>query len=1775
MATEDSLLAKAINLFEFLKGCQLVKATPAHTTDAYKRDGSVTWFDSLPAHAAVRSAHTGGELDLDAPFLIVDRVAHLSAPVPSDVLRAFLSGALDEPDAEPELCDEIPQHALPSSVSSVDTNVEQVTIADLPGLQSEYDAWIVKWRLWAERELIDRPARELYTSLFSTHLTVTNHSEELEFILGFGLLAWQPHGGHPPVSRHLFAVPVQIRLEEQSGRLTVQRPEGLDPPDMEVDMLDPGLIVNPAAVSDIRERAKEFELHPFAREDAGALVQRLVHVLDAQGEYFDDDAPPSPVSHPRAAFAPALILRKRSQQGLISIFHTIISQLQGSDEVPAGLVPLVDPDRQPSAESDGNPGGIVEVDNELFLPLPVNEQQLQIIRKVDSSAQVLVQGPPGTGKTHTAAALLSHLLAQGKRVLVTAQTDRALIEVRAKLPHAIKPLSVSVVGSSRSDMSDLKFAVEQISARASAHDAIEAERDIAVTLTAIDELRRERAAVLRRLVEARTQETTKHPFGGHQYTLAQIAQAYQTAADQYGWIQGYVSAAAKSQPPMTNGEIIELLTYARDRALASDETEALQRVVEISGTPAPMEFAQMCSAESTARADSEALGQLQHHEAYSAVSALGPQARAEFQGRLREIALEASELEQRHESWMNAALVDVRAGKSALWSDRADRVSELVEQVRQRLKVLGPTTEVVVASGERGGLIALARALHTYLSEGGKLKTAATGQPQIGAFTNKLVKEAMPLFETVRVNHLPPTTPEDLELFLAHMMASDLLGQLDKAWPADTVIPDEDTLHERLQWHVTELSLLRRVLALADRLMEEECYLETAGAPKPDWSDFASVRTFSHLVDAAAAQENAAATAQPISDLHRRLTADTQVAGAAQVVRDLRDAVAAHDPHAYSTAFLRLERLYDVRARVMRRNSLAATLDSEAPDLLSAITSAPEDPLWDVYLPGFEAAWRWAATGAWIAAQESVDVNKLQATLTHIEGRIRGKVEHLAATRAWDHAVSPGRITGQAQADLAQYAQLVKGYGKGKGKYAIQKRGEIRRAMDRCRPAVPVWIMPIYRIAEQLRVEPNMFDVVIVDEASQAGSEAAFLQYLAPKIAVIGDDKQVSPAAVGVDQQQIRDLANQYLAHDRYMDSWQDPKRSLFDEAVMRFGGRITLTEHRRCMPEIIGFSNRVAYEPEGVRLIPVRQYGADRLEPIKAVHVQDGYEKGTSAKVNPAEVDAIVAQVEDCLADPRYDGMTMGVISLLGSAQAKAIEKRLLERIAPEEWATRDLRCGDSAEFQGSERDVMFLSMVKSPEDGARIGALTAEMYVQRYNVAASRAKDQMWLFHSVGLSDLGNPDDMRFALLDYVYGVIHQSQRHDGPAMGTVPDDIRVEPFDSLFEQRVFNKIVDRGYVVVPQFEASGYFIDLVVVGARGRLAIECDGDAWHGPDAYGRDLARQRDLERCGWQFFRIRESAYYIDPVGELELLWALLGELGIHPSGWMDEEMTDEEGSTPEGAENTAEAANGVSPQVGETMAIEGDRSDEVATEREEPSSGLVSDLVDEDAEEPYDGVVERRSISEVAPSARAAVANEASTAAPSSGMPVYEIVEFSVPAVLSESHNDVRQAILKIVSVEGPMMGSRLQRSYVHASGGQRVGKNIARVLNRYISSLAQSGHLVADNPTGEAGVKPKTYRLPTQPAVRVRELGPRSLEEVPPSELAALITEVAGTLPTGWDDTVGLYRAALSRLGLLRMTTGVTAKLDEARQLAEHAFEEEEFLADDESRGNAGNDLL
>jgi very-short-patch-repair endonuclease/DNA polymerase III delta prime subunit len=1739
-AAAETLLAKALNLFTFLGKAQSLSVKPIRRTSAYE---DVLWFADLPDHAAVASGLGGPSSQAVDALFTIERVPKVSPPPLEADLVEWVDGPIDDPQTAPALHSSVYRESQlgPDRDESIDAeNLETSPVQTVwriennPRAAEAFEKYLEAWSVWAELESQNAVVRDLYHRLFSTQLRAEAHGEEFELVLGIGCLAWEPEN-HDQVQRHVITAPVSISLDDTTAAITVATESSVDAQVLELDMLDPSIITNPAKIDEIRTLVREYDSSLLDEQEIGQLLRRLVHRLDPEGEYVEDALEAPTGMSPRVHLAPAIILRKRSARGIVDIYNRIVEQLRATGEVPTGIIPLIDPDHVPDVGTDSTPGSMVTLGEEVFLPLPVNDKQLQVVQRVSRSAQTLVQGPPGTGKTHTASALVSHLLAQGKRVLITAHTERALYEVREKLPMAIQPLAVSIIGKSRSDMSDLRVAVEKISARSAEFDQRSSDRAIEQHLERIDQLRRERSSVYSKLLRARVAETETVEYDEQQGTLAAIALEHLSQSSEFSWLSDLGVDASDPAPPITNQEFARWIELIRDARLTADEPEAVGRLDQLDQLPPPDEFGRLVGDEAGATSAEQQHELLLTHEAFGFVSSLEPSVRQELTERIRILGKEAEDLEARHEVWLSEALQDVRTGRKSTWVARRQELLRIGDQASKVIDLIGYSTTVEVASENVDVLVAMAQSLHEHVASGGKVKVLPDGSPKVGALAGKVVKASEPLFNSVKVNGLAPTRADQLAAFLNWAEAKKLIAAMDKAWPSSVVRPEEDTLREELQWNLTEAEQLDKVLLLGDHLSVEQAWFEANSLPVPDWSDLRSIREYGELVEAAAATDMASAARAPFEQLERLLEAEQRWPDAPQCVTDLLSAVVSRDFDQYLVGFERLERLRLAAVHIAERDRIRAAFLSRAPRVVAAVESDPHNEAWSERLGAFEEAWRWDSIGSWILGQDSTDINVLQQQLARLESSVRSEVEHLAAERAWAHAVSGDRLTGGARADLTQYAQLVTRLGKGTGKYA---------GMDRCRPAVPVWIMPIYRLAEQITVEPDLFDVVIVDEASQAGLEATFLQYLAPKIVVIGDDKQVSPQAVGLDQQKLRDLANQYLATDRYKGTWLDPKRSLFDEAKMRFGGLVTLTEHRRCVPEIIGFSNRIAYEPEGIRLVPVRQFGADRLDPIQVVHVADGY--STRNNTNPAEADAIVEQIEKCFADPRYDGCTIGVISLLGPQQARLIEGILMERIDPEEWRARDIRCGDATDFQGSERDIMFLSMVKSLADGERYSPMTRDDAVQRFNVAASRAKDQMWVYHSLPREALTNSADMRFQLLDYCYGVVNRLETDaEGSVRSVVSETFRVDPFDSLFEQRVCNRILERGFTVFSQWDANGYKIDLVIVGAKGRLAVECDGDFWHGPDAYERDLARQRDLERCNWEFFRIRESAFYADMAGSMAKLWETLDELDIHPANWVAPDLETPHGSEPIEPTEPARIDDAVEPEPGVddslpvVIAADDEQTGRHANRNDVNVFAVLvpTDQSGEPVRAEGDGFP---NLNEAGASQSGAITE----------LERYQELLGELRSTPDDAASQIAADIVKVVAAEGPVMGYRLHVAYVKAIGKQRVGKEVARSLNRAIAYAESKKLIVSDNPLNEAGVKPKIYRLSSTPPVVPRSLGPRSLDQVPPSEIAHHMAAVILRDPEIAEDD--LLRGVLERLGLRRLTENTRAILEKARALIE-----------------------
>jgi hypothetical protein len=294
--------------------------------------------------------------------------------------------------------------------------------------------------------------------------------------------------------------------------------------------------------------------------------------------------------------------------------------------------------------------------------------------------------------------------------------------------------------------------------------------------------------------------------------------------------------------------------------------------------------------------------------------------------------------------------------------------------------------------------------------------------------------------------------------------------------------------------------------------------------------------------------------------------------------------------------------------------------------------------------------------------------------------------------------------------------------------------------------------------------------------------------------------------------------------------------------------------------------------------LVPLRQFGSERLDPLMTRFVPQARNLGRGTNVrNPEEAEALVDAVLRCAADPAYDGRTFGVVVLQGTGQVDLIRSALLRRMSRTEQERRRLRVGTPPDFQGDERDVMFLSMVIAP--GTRTVSLTRLEYQRRFNVAATRARDQVWLFHSVRAQDLRS-DDLRHSYLTFL-----QSGAYRGlPAGPSVADPDVLQPgFTTLFEQQVYAAISRRGYQVFPHLEMHGGTVDLVVVGGTARVGVICEDSSWRGdPAAIVAGLLWEQDLRRAGWEFWRIRESEYRYDAAAALAPLWRMLARRGMFP-----------------------------------------------------------------------------------------------------------------------------------------------------------------------------------------------------------------------------------------------------------------------------------------------------
>lgn len=1315
---------------------------------------------------------------------------------------------------------------------------------------------------------------KVYTKLFSISNKVEKFGEDYELILGVGLLYGKSNDNQEKMCRHLLTTKLEIVFDfDKSESFITVSPSIENKTEIETDFI---MNLEQFDINSINSAEKWVNDFLTTKEIYGDLfhkavkdaIQRFADYIDVDAKY--ELAKPNQMPNKTAIyFAPALILRKRNTKSFTALYEKIISQIDnGVDDLNISLIN--DVVGHPNQGKNHNQNNVFQnKDETIYFPKPYNSEQEEIVKKANNSNKILVQGPPGTGKSHTIANLICHLLAHGNSLLVTAHTKTALSVLKEKLPEEFQHLTVNLLSGDSVSKQELDKSVNAITAKFSQITDINTfKQDTEKQGTILSEIKRKKAYLENELLKIKEKEVRDFKVNNkYEGTLLKIAEQLENDKSDFEWFKDtftdiqnmrWVAGVAEFISKVRyyeqiNCEIFSYIVPSKAKILTTIE---LNRAKEIHQ-------------------------ELKKYKPQSKNFTIECKDYTFLKEKLTTIYNILVEIKENRLPF-KIEIINEYPHNQSIWKEKITQTKILLNKLTsEQLQSFDSNIELVYPQDKSWKILKSdAQIFLDYVKKGNALSGFSFKAQKITGTLPLAIKERLYFIETVKLNGVLCYTKANFETILADISIKEIIEELEQIWKHEAKNISQKYV-QQAKFYKELASQTEAFLYKIEETHRHKKEIETISSVKiqdyeaENIANLISETNYNFLLFQEKKYLNR------LNEVKNYLLSPE----IHTIRHEILTAIENFDSEKYQQCLLEIDKLHEEKINYEQFLTQKATLTQYCPNLILEI----EANTFNIsHLPQLENAIYFKHAYSYIQELLAENAeNELNNQLNNVAVKEQKQLAILASQKAWLNVLKKLNNNELLGRHLIAWSKAAGNIRAGRGIGALRAMRTAQEQMEKCKDAVPCWIMPLYKVAETITPQQGMYDYVIIDEASQVGADAMFLLYIAKNIIIVGDDKQTSPEYVGVESNVMAVQIQKFLSNIPF-GKFFDLQYSFFDQADIFCNGRIVLQEHFRCMPEIIEFCNKHFYEPNGNRLYPLKQYAQNRLNPLESVYCQGGYVEGSGQNIkNIVEAEGIADKIVELISDENYFTIknkkkipkSIGVITLQGTTQAKLIENLILKKIGEVEYRKRDIKCGNSASFQGDERDIMFLSLVTAQNH--RRTALTAKEYERRFNVAVSRAKEQVWLFHSVLPSDLKS-DDLRKKLLDHFldYRNMEKGANKTIPIpkqrkMGEQPS-----PFDSWFEVDVFNDIVRKGYSIIPQYEVARgkYRIDLVAILSNGiKIAIECDGDKYHGAEQFQNDMTRERVLKRCGWQFFRVRGSEYYSDREKSLEPLWLMFEE----------------------------------------------------------------------------------------------------------------------------------------------------------------------------------------------------------------------------------------------------------------------------------------------------------
>lgn len=395
--------------------------------------------------------------------------------------------------------------------------------------------------------------------------------------------------------------------------------------------------------------------------------------------------------------------------------------------------------------------------------------------------------------------------------------------------------------------------------------------------------------------------------------------------------------------------------------------------------------------------------------------------------------------------------------------------------------------------------------------------------------------------------------------------------------------------------------------------------------------------------------------------------------------------------------------------------------------------------------------------------------------------------------------------------------------------------------------AFPCWCVTTYAVSDSLPLKPGMFDVTIIDEASQCDIASCFpILFRAKRAVIVGDDKQL-PHLSFLEKAKEQSFLSQYGIPDKYQLMWRFRTNSMFDLADYYSMNSVMLDEHFRSLPPIINFSNHEFYN-ERIRVMRKDKPDENVLELVEVVDGKVDFD----ATRNLPEIEALVKRLHEIIIEDERKNpdnpVTVGIISPF-RAQVEQLKVSVSKVLSDYMIKKHQIEIGTAHTFQGDERDIMMISWAVA--DNSYTQSLMFMQKANLFNVAITRGRNKVINFVSRNPREL--PDGH---FRNYVSYMQNYQDKKQAVLSGEIDENIYKNPL----EREVADKIRELDHRVVAGAEIAGLSADLLV---DDKFVIEIDG-VDDKTKSHISNMKKQAIIERSGFKVKRITFREWQYSP-----------------------------------------------------------------------------------------------------------------------------------------------------------------------------------------------------------------------------------------------------------------------------------------------------------------------